>query len=201
MWCCLNGAAPWRVPEPEMRILIADDESIIRLGLASMLQDLGHEVVSAADGREAITLARQHRPDLAILDIKMPFTDGLQAAQTLHSTQPMPILILTAFSEQDLIEQASDLPIHGYLIKPVQREDVAAAIAVAAKRFRDTARLEDQSAALAEQLETRKLLDRAKAVLMADGMSEESAHRHIQAQARRLRRTVSEVARSIVHAK
>ena len=184
-----------------MRILIADDESIIRLGLASMLQDLGHEVVSAADGREAITLARQHRPDLAILDIKMPFTDGFQAAQTLHSTQPMPSLILTAFSEQDLIEQASDLPIHGYLIKPVQREDVAAAIAVAAKRFRDTARLENQSAALAEQLETRKLLDRAKAVLMAGGMSEESAHRHIQAQARRLRKTVGEVAQSIVYAK
>ena len=120
-----------------MRILIADDESIIRMGLKSILQELGHEVLAATNGREALEMARRHRPDLAIFDIKMPFTDGLQAAKALSRTHPMPILLLTAFSEQDLIDKATDLPIHGYLIKPIKPEELAAAIAVAHKRFAD----------------------------------------------------------------
>ena len=102
-----------------MRILIAEDESIIRMGLKSMLQEMGHEVFAAADGREALQLARHYLPDLAILDIKMPKTDGLQAAKTLARTQPMPILLLTAFSQQDLVDQATELPIQGYLVKPI----------------------------------------------------------------------------------
>ncbi|VAW43214.1 hypothetical protein MNBD_CHLOROFLEXI01-3636, partial [hydrothermal vent metagenome] len=105
-----------------MRILIADDESIIRMGLKSILQELGHEVLTAVNGREALEMARRHHPDLAILDIKMPYTDGLQAAKVLARSQPLPILLLTAFSEQDLIDKATDLPIHGYLIKPIKPE-------------------------------------------------------------------------------
>ncbi|WP_420628762.1 ANTAR domain-containing response regulator [Candidatus Leptofilum sp.] len=167
-----------------MRILIADDESIIRMGLKSILQGLGHEVLAAVNGREALEMARRHRPDLAILDIKMPYTDGLQAAKTLARTQPMPILLLTAFSEQDLIEKASNLPIQGYLIKPVEPEALSAAISVATKRFQDSQALKAEAGKLADALETRKLLDKAKARLMATGLSEEEAYKTIQKQAR-----------------
>jgi two-component system, response regulator PdtaR len=181
-----------------MRILIADDESIIRLGLKSILQELGHEVLAATNGREALEMARRHRPDLAILDIKMPFTDGLQAAQTLARTQPMPILLLTAFSEQDLVEKASDLPIHGYLIKPVKPEELSAAITVAYKRFIENQALQEEADKLAEALETRKLLDKAKARLMATGLSEEEAYKTLQQQARNGRVSLRAVATAIL---
>lgn len=181
-----------------MRILIADDESIIRMGLKSILQELGHEVLAATNGREALEMARRHRPDLAILDIKMPFTDGLQAAKTLARTQPMPILLLTAFSEQDLIDKATDLPIHGYLIKPVKPEELSAAITVAYKRFVENQALQEEADNLAESLETRKLLDKAKAKLMAKGMSEEEAYKTIQEQARNGRINLRTVATTIL---
>ena len=183
----------------QMRILIAEDESIIRLGLKSMLQELGYEVILAKDGHEALSKARIHHPNLAILDIKMPFTDGLQVAATLARTQPMPILLLTAFSEQDLIEQASDLPIHGYLIKPIQLPDLAAAIAVGRKRFQESQGLEARANALEETMETRKFVYKAKEKLMASGMSEQKAFRTIQERARRTRKTMHEVARAILH--
>ena len=131
-----------------MRILIADDESIIRLGLKSMLQQLDHEVVAARDGREALQMARAQRPDLAILDVKMPFTDGLQVARVLARSQPMPIVLLTAYSDQALIDQAADLPIHGYLVKPVQAADLAPAMAIAVRRFADAEQLRQRAAAL-----------------------------------------------------
>ncbi len=184
-----------------MRILIADDESIIRMGLKSILQELGHEVLAATNGREALEMARRHRPDLAILDIKMPFTDGLQAAKTLARTQPMPILLLTAFSEQDLIDKASDLPIHGYLIKPVKPEELSAAITVAYKRFLDNQALKEEADKLADALETRKLLDKAKARLMATGLSEEEAYRTLQQQARNGRISLRAVATTILKQK
>ncbi len=119
-----------------MRILIAEDESIIRMGLKSMLQEHDHKVYAAADGREALQLARNHSPDLAILDIKMPHLNGLQVAETLARTQPMPILLLTAFSQKELVDIATDLPIQGYLVKPIQPQELSAAIAVASKTFR-----------------------------------------------------------------
>ena len=184
-----------------MRILIADDESIIRMGLKSILQELGHEVLAATNGREALEMARRHHPDLAIFDIKMPFTDGLQAAKTLSSSQPMPILLLTAFSEQDLIDKASDLPIHGYLIKPVKPEELAAAIAVATKRFHDSQVLKEEADKLADALETRKLLDKAKARLMASGLSEEEAYKTLQQQARNGRISLRAVATAILKQK
>ena len=181
-----------------MRILIADDESIIRLGLKAMLAEMGHEVVTAVNGREALDIARHHQPELAILDIKMPFTNGLQVAETLSRTQPIPILLLTAFSEQDLIEEASSLPIHGYLIKPIKPEELAAAIAVARKRFADNQALTEKAMQLEETLESRKIIDRAKGKLMAKGLSEEDAYHLIQTQARSLNKSMKLVALAIL---
>jgi response regulator NasT len=181
-----------------MRILIADDESIIRLGLKAMLLEMGHEVITAVNGREALDMARRHQPELAILDIKMPFTSGLQVAETLSRSQPIPILILTAFSEQDLIEEASSLPIHGYLIKPIKAEELAAAIAVARKRFADNQILTEKATQLEETLESRKIIERAKGKLMAKGLSEEAAYHLIQSQARSLNKSMKVVALTIL---
>jgi len=181
-----------------MRILIADDESIIRLGLKAMLTEQGHEVLAAANGREALQMARRHQPDLAILDIKMPYTDGLQAAQTISRTCPMPILLLTAFSEQDLIDRATDLPIHGYLIKPIKPEELAAAIAVASKRFRESRQQAAHNARLERDLATRKIIERAKGKLMQQGMSEAAAYQTLQRRARANRQTLAETARAIL---
>ncbi len=177
-----------------MKILIADDESIIRLGLKKMLESLGHEVLAAANGREALAMARRHQPDLAIFDIEMPYTDGLQAAQTLSRSQPMPILLLTAFSQQDLIEKAADLPIQGYLVKPIRPEQLSAAIAVAQKRFAEAQALARRVDELAGNLEGRKLIDRAKGKLMATGLTEEEAYRGLQTYARKNRLTLMETA-------
>jgi response regulator NasT len=181
-----------------MRILIAEDESIIRMGLKSMLQEMGHEVFAAADGREALQLARHYEPDMAILDIKMPKTDGLETAKTLARTQPMPILLLTAYSQQDLVERATELPIQGYLVKPIQPPELSAAIAVAKKRFAETQALEAENVRLEEQLETRKLVERAKGKLMERGLSEEEAYRALQQHARTNRLSLREVAEAVL---
>jgi response regulator NasT len=181
-----------------MRILIAEDESIIRLGLKSMLQELGHEVFAAANGREALQMARHHDPQLAILDIKMPYTDGLQAARTLARTQPMPILLLTAFSRQDLIEEAAELPIQGYLVKPIKTEELAAAIAVATRRFTDMQVLARENQKLEDQLLTRKLLERAKSKLMQEGLTEQEAYLAIQEQARSRRQSIKQAALALI---
>ncbi len=181
-----------------MRILIADDESIIRMGLASILETQGHSVLAAANGREAIRLAAHHEPDLAILDIRMPYTDGLQAAQTIAKQRPLPILILTAFSEQDLIEKATDLPIHGYLIKPVQPEALGAAIRVAVKRFEERQAQAELTNKLARQLAARKLVDRAKGVLMESGLTEAEAYTEIQTRARENRQSIVAAAETIL---
>lgn len=181
-----------------MKILIADDESIIRMGIKAMLQEMGHLVFAATNGREALQMARSHQPDLAILDIKMPYTDGLQAAKTLSRTQPLPILLLTAFSEKDLIEKASDLPIQGYLIKPIKPEELAAAIAVAQKRFEESQALAAEKADLEKKLAERKMVDQAKGELMKTGMSEEAAYRLIQKQARDNRQSMRRAAAAIL---
>lgn len=181
-----------------MLVLIADDEPIIRLGLQSMLEEMGHRVIMAANGREAIQQAQRHRPDMAILDIKMPYTDGLQAAANLSRTAPLPILLLTAFSDKDLIEQATDLPIQGYLVKPVTPGEVAAAMSVASKRFSEAQHLQEQASKLEEKLETRILVDRAKGKLMATGLSEDAAYKAIQQQARDSQQSMRQVALAIL---
>ena len=181
-----------------MRILIADDESIIRLGLKAMLQEMGHEVIAAMNGREAIQMAGRQQPELAILDIKMPYTDGLQAAKTICRQRPIPILILTAFSDSELIEKATDLPIQGYLIKPIKAADLTAAISVATKRFEEGQELAERAQQLEESIKTRKLVERAKGKLMLTGLSEEDAFLAVQIHARQNRQTMRDAARSIL---
>jgi response regulator NasT len=181
-----------------LRILVADDESIIRLGLRTMLAALGHEAVLAANGREALELVRNTHIDLALLDIQMPLTDGLAAARTIARMRPMPILILTAYSEQDLIEQAAQLPIQGYLVKPVSERELAAAIEIALARFGESQAARAEAAELRADLEARKLIERAKGRLMASGLSEDEAYRRLQRRARDGRVTLAEVARQVL---
>lgn len=181
-----------------MLVLIAEDESLIRLGLKSMLESLGHQVIAATNGSEAIRMAEAKRPDLAILDIQMPFTNGLQAAKAISATRPIPILILTAFSDQALVDVATDLPIQGYLIKPVQSEELGAAITVALKRFAEAQALTRHAAQLEADLATRKLVERAKGKLMQTGLSEEEAYQFIQDRARQNRQSIAAVSQAIL---
>ncbi|MCC7359548.1 MAG: response regulator [Anaerolineales bacterium] len=181
-----------------LKILVADDEAIIRLGLRTMLGALGHEAVLAANGRDALQLARATRPDLALLDIQMPLTDGLEAAKVLARKQPMPILILTAFSQADLLETAAQLPIQGYLVKPVNERDLAAAIEVAVARFDEAQAAAHQIADLRESLETRKLVERAKGRLMEGGLSENDAYLRLQQRARENRLSLRQAAEAIL---
>ncbi len=182
----------------KLRIIVADDESIIRLGLKAMLTALGHEVALAANGRDALNLARTMQVDLAILDIQMPLTDGLEAAKVIARKHPMPIIILTAFGQQDLIEKAVKLPIHGYLIKPVNEKDLAAAIGVAIARFEEAQIALRENAKLRENLESRKIIDRAKGVLMQRGLTEDAAYQLIQSQAREAQLSMRAVAEAIL---
>lgn len=181
-----------------MRILIAEDESIIRMGLKSMLQEMGHTVYAASNGQQAMDLAFSHDPDLAILDIKMPKLNGLQVAQNLAQTHPMPILLLTAFSQQELVDIASDLPIQGYLVKPIKPQDLSAAIAVAHKRFAESQALQSEKMTLEDKLASRKIIDRAKGILMNEGLSEEEAYHFIQKQARDKQQTMKETAEDLL---
>ena len=182
-----------------MRILIADDESIIRLGLRKMLEEAGHEVIVTSDGRTAVRLARDLDPELAILDVKMPGYDGLEAARRIVIERPIPIILLTAYGQRDLVEQATRAPIMAYLVKPVKEAELLATIEIAATRFAERLKMAEETAGLRETLEDRKVIERAKGLLMArDGLSEEQAHRHIQAQARRQRRSMRAVAEEVL---
>ena len=147
---------------PKLRILIADDESIIRLGVKIMLAEMGHEVTMAADGREALRLAHQKPFDFAIFDVKMPFTDGLEAARALYRYRPTPILLLTAFSDHELIEKAAQLPIQGYLVKPVKEEQLAASIQVALRRFVESRSAVEKAASWKRQLRRGRSLKRQR---------------------------------------
>ncbi len=181
-----------------LKILVADDESIIRMGLRTMLTALGHEVLLAANGRDTLQLARTARPDLALLDLQMPLTDGLEAAKVIARTRPIPIIILTAYSQEDLIEKAAQLPIQGYLVKPVNERDLAAAIEVAVARFADAQAAAREIAELRDSLETRKLVDRAKGRLMQNGLTEEAAYMAIQRRARENRISLRQAAEAVL---
>jgi AmiR/NasT family two-component response regulator len=182
------------------RVVIAEDEAIIRLDLKETLQEEGYEVVGETGrGDEAVRLVRELVPDLAILDIKMPGLDGLAAAQEISTGRQSAVLILTAFSQRDLIEQARDAGALAYLVKPFQRSELIPAVEVALGRFREMQALFDQNASLEEQLETRKQVDRAKGRLMDDhGLSEGEAFSWIQKRAMQDRKTMRAVAAEIV---
>jgi two-component system, response regulator PdtaR len=181
-----------------MHILIAEDESLIRLGLQRILEEAGHSVDAAEDGLAALELAEARTPDLAVLDIKMPRLDGLETAERLFQRTPVPIIFLTAFSERELIERAARLPVMGYLTKPLRESDLWAMIAVAANRFAEHARVAHSAAAANAALVEQRTLDRAKGLLMQrEGMSELAAAQELEQRARAERRTLLEVAAAL----
>lgn len=181
------------------RILIADDESMIRLGLTRILEEAGHTVYAAENGTAAVRLAEACQPDLAILDIKMPEMDGLEAARVLLDRTQVPIIFLTAYGEQDLVERATRLPVMGYLVKPVKEAELLAMVEVAARRFEEHARATRTAAELEEELASRRTIDRAKGMLMQrEGISEIEAYNRLQERARDERRTLLEVAQAAI---
>jgi response regulator NasT len=182
------------------RVVIAEDEAIIRLDLKETLQEEGYDVVGETGrGDEAVELVRELEPDVVILDIKMPGMDGLSAAREISAERRAAVLILTAFSQRELIEQARDAGALAYLVKPFQRSELVPAVEVAVGRFRELRALEDQTQTLEDQLETRKLVDRAKGMLMdRHGMAEAAAFDFIQKGAMHRRTTMREVARQVI---
>lgn len=182
------------------RVVIAEDEAIIRLDLKETLEEEGYEVVGETGrGDEAIELVKEHEPDIAILDIKMPGLDGLSAAREIAGERRAAVLILTAFSQRDLIEQARDAGALAYLVKPFQRSELIPAIEVAIGRFKEMKALADQAQSLEDQLETRKLVDRAKGRLMDQaGLAENDAFSFIQKTAMAERVTMKAVSERIL---
>jgi response regulator NasT len=180
--------------------VIAEDEALIRMDLAEMLAEQGYEVVGeAGDGARAIELAEEHRPDLVILDVKMPVLDGIAAAERIAERRIAPVVILTAFSQRELVERARDAGAMAYLVKPFSVTDLVPAIEMAVSRFAEVHALEQEVADLQDRLETRKTVDRAKSVLQGQlGLSEPDAFRWIQKTAMDLRLSMREVAQGVV---
>jgi two-component system, response regulator PdtaR len=192
---------PPKDPKASLRIVVAEDEAIIRLDLVEMLAEEGYEVVGEASrGNTAVELVREHRPDLAIFDIKMPGMDGLTAASIVVNEELSGVIVLTAFSQRELIEQARDVGVLAYLMKPFQKAELVAAIEVAVSRHRERVALTNEVRSLEDKLETRKILDRAKAALVKSGLSEPDAFAYIQREAMNRRTTMRAIAESILAA-
>jgi len=185
-----------------LRVLIADDESIRLLSLAAQLTALGHRVVAeAAQGDEAVRLAAEHRPDLVILDIKMPVMDGIEAAERITQAQPIPIILVTAYSEAQLVERAARANISAYLMKPVAEDDLLPAITLALARFREFESLRREVADLRDALDARKVVEKAKGILMRRlGLTEDEAFKRLQKQSQDTNRKLAEVAEAVVTA-
>jgi len=182
------------------RVVIAEDEAIIRLDLREILEEEGYEIVGETGrGDEAVELVRQHRPDVVILDIRMPGTDGLEAAKAIAGERLAAVLMLTAFSQRDLIEQARDAGALAYLVKPFDRNDLVPQIEVALGRHREIVALSQEVKGLEQQIETRRTVDRAKGILMDDaGLKEHEAFTWIQRTAMRDRRTMREISLQVI---
>jgi response regulator NasT len=187
-------------PAGALRVVIAEDEALIRMDLAEMLAEEGYEVVGqAADGEQAVELVTRLRPDLAVFDVKMPKLDGISAAEQVAHDRIAPVLILTAFSQRELVERARDAGAMAYLVKPFGKSDLVPAIEMAVSRFAELSQLEREVADLTERLETRKLVDRAKSVLQAQlGLTEPEAFRWIQKTAMDLRLSMKAVAEGVI---
>jgi AmiR/NasT family two-component response regulator len=182
-----------------MRVLIAEDEALIRMDLREMLVEEGHEVVGEArDGAEAVELARATRPDVVFMDVKMPGTDGITAAAVISQESIAPVVMVTAFSQTGYVESATQAGAMAYLVKPFTKRDIMPAMQVAVSRFAEARALSDEVADLTERLETRKVVDRAKGLLMAKGMSEPDAFHRLQKLAMDRRRTLREVAEALI---
>ncbi|MGZ5401099.1 MAG: ANTAR domain-containing response regulator [Nocardioides sp.] len=192
--------APLEPAPTARRVVIAEDEALIRMDLAEMLTEQGYVVVGeAGDGARAVALAEEHRPDLVILDVKMPILDGIAAAERIAEQRIAPVVILTAFSQRELVERARDAGAMAYLVKPFSGTDLVPAIEMAVSRFAETRALELEVADLTDRLETRKTVDRAKSVLQEQlGLSEPDAFRWIQKTAMDLRLSMRAVAEGVV---
>ena len=185
---------------PPLRVLVAEDEALIRLDLVEMLQEEGYVVVGqAADGGAAVALATELRPDLVLLDVKMPVLDGLSAAEQIVAARIAPVVILTAFSQRDLVERAREAGVMAYLVKPFQKKDLLPAIEMAVSRFSELVTLEREVGDLHGRLEARKLVDRAKGLLQSEhGMSEPEAFRLLQRRSMDTRRSMRAVAQEVL---
>jgi two-component system, response regulator PdtaR len=185
-----------------LRILIADDESLRVMSLKGQLESLGHKVVAeASNGKEAVHLAEELRPDLAILDIKMPEMDGIEAAQKISAERAIPIILLTAYSERELAERAAVANVAAYLMKPISEQDLLPAIALAMSRFKEFQSLHQEVDDLRDALETRKLVERAKGILMRRlNLTEEEAFRRMQRRSQNENKRLGEIAQAIITA-
>lgn len=191
--------------EPELaatarRVLVAEDDALIRLDLVEILSEEGYAVVGeAGDGEMAVELAERLRPDIVIMDVKMPKMDGIDAASIIAERRIAPVVILTAFSQRELVERARDAGAMAYLVKPYSRRDLVPAVELAVSRFRELVALESEVAGLADRLETRKSVERAKGLLMArHGLTEPEAFRWIQRSAMDRRTTMKAVAQAVI---
>ncbi|MEV6009243.1 response regulator [Streptomyces sp. NPDC051976] len=188
------------VPPLTTRVVIAEDEALIRLDLKEMLEEEGYSVVGeAGDGETAVKLAEEQRPDLVILDVKMPVLDGISAAERIAGEKIAPVLMLTAFSQRELVERARDAGAMAYLVKPFSKSDLVPAIEMAVSRFQELRALEAEIADLSLRLETRKLVDRAKSVLQTKyGLTEPAAFRWIQKTSMDRRMSMQAVAQAVI---
>ena len=191
---------PAEAPPAPRRGLVAEDEALIRLDLVEMLREEGYEVAGeAADGDEAIKLATELRPDLVILDVKMPKVDGIEAASVIAGGRISAVVILTAFSQRELVERARDAGAMAYLVKPFAKRDLVPAIELAMSRFAELQALENEVAGLTDRLETRKVVERAKGLLMSkQNLSEPEAFRWVQRTAMDRRTTMKAVAEAVI---
>lgn len=181
------------------RVLIAEDDAIIRMDLKEMLEEESYEVLEASDGRQAVDLAREQRPEVAILDIKMPVMDGLSAAQKISEERIAPVVILTAYSQRDLVERAASSGAMAYLVKPFQKADLMPAIEIAKGRYQQIAALAEEVGDLTERLEARKLVEQAKGQIMERfGRTESEAFRFLQQAAMKRRLSLREVAEAVL---
>ena len=182
------------------RVLVAEDEALIRLDLVELLTDEGYEVVGqAGDGEAAVKMARELEPDLVVMDVKMPVMNGIEAAEIIVDERIAPVVMLTAFSQRDLVEQAREAGAMAYVVKPFDASDVVPAIEMAMARFAELRAVEDEVADLSERLESRKLVDQAKGLLQDSfGMTEAEAFRWIQKQAMDMRKSMREVAEGVI---
>jgi two-component system, response regulator PdtaR len=184
----------------QCKVLIADDDAVIRMDLKAMLEEIGHSVVGDADnGETACYLARSLKPDLIILDIMMPKMSGLDAASAINQERLAPVLLLTAYSEAPMIEQATQAGVLAYLVKPFRKQELQPAIEIAVSRYRELAALEGELDSLQDQMETRKIVGKAKAILMErHGLAEREAFRRLQAQSLSLNKSLREIADAII---
>jgi len=200
----MNQSDTLGVPGERTRVLVAEDEALIRLDLVELLTEEGYEVVGqVGDGEEAVKLARELEPDLVVMDVKMPVMSGIEAAEIITDERIAPVVMLTAFSQRDLVEQAREAGAMAYVVKPFDASDVVPAIEMAMARFAELRAVEEEAADLAERLESRKLIDQAKGLLQDSfGMTEAEAFRWIQKQAMDMRKSMRDVAEGVLeHAK